>query len=113
MANLTGRLNKRVSLHNETASTPDGDGGFTKTWTALDPASVFAAIMPATPSQMERVLASTIQSSTSHIVEMRYHASVSTKTRITFGSRYLYVRGVQNVDEKGELLRLTCDEVIA
>jgi SPP1 family predicted phage head-tail adaptor len=105
-----GRLNRMVSLDTPT-QTADGQGGFTTTWAALSPARVGAAVMPA--STIERTLASTLQSTTSHIVEIRYHSAVTTKTRITLGSRYLYVRGVENIDEANVVLRLRCEEVAA
>jgi head-tail adaptor len=33
-------------------------------------------------------------------------------TRIMFGDRELFVKGVQNISEKGAWMRLHCEEVI-
>ena len=106
-----GDLKESVVLETPT-STPDGDGGFTESWAALDPSPVFASVLPATAGMMERIVAATVQADATHIVEMRYHAQVTTKTRLTFGSRYLQVRGVQNVDEANEVTRLSCVEIV-
>jgi SPP1 family predicted phage head-tail adaptor len=107
-----GAFEKRVTLENET-NTADGDGGTTSTFTAIDPGTVWASIRPSVAAMREQPIAGTVQATTTHVVEMRYHASVTTKTRITYGSRYLFVRGVENVNEENVLTRCYCDEVVA
>ncbi len=44
---------------------------------------------------------------------MRYHPQVTIDTRILFGARQLFVKGVQNVGERNRELRCVCEEVIA
>jgi SPP1 family predicted phage head-tail adaptor len=48
---------------------------------------------------------------TTHIVTIRYHAQVTFNTRITHKGRHLYVRGIQNPDERNIDLVLLCEEV--
>jgi head-tail adaptor len=100
---------------------PDGDGGFTQAWTSLSPPEVWASILPATARDLERVVANTVQASASHVVRMRFHDGVTTKTRLTkgprnpdgklpAGSRELQVTSVQNIEERNVELVLTCTE---
>lgn len=108
-----GDLTHYVALENPT-TTPDGDGGFTTTWAALSPSHAWASVVPATAGRLERIVASTVQSASSHIVEMRYHPGVTIQTRITLdGPRYLQVTGVQNVDEASVVTRLSCVEILS
>jgi len=103
-----GALRHRITLENPGAAVPDGDGGFTQTpWQPLFPSPVWASIAPASARDLERVGAGTervgagtVLSSATHIVTMRYHSGVTTKTRITFHGRTFNVTGVANPDER-------------
>lgn len=101
-----------VSLASITPSA-DTDGGYTEPTTPLSPATERVAIQSATPNNMESFVANTITAKATHIVDMRYRSDVTTKCRITYGSRVFAVRGVQNVDEKNRDLLVACEEVIA
>jgi head-tail adaptor len=116
-----GRFNQFVTLENPGGSTPDGDGGFTQAWMPLSPAQVWASITPATARDLERVVANTVQASASHVVRLRFHDGVTTKTRLTkgprnpdgtlpAGSREFQVTSVQNPEERDVELVLTCTE---
>jgi SPP1 family predicted phage head-tail adaptor len=118
-----GTLRHSVTLERPGAAVPDADGGFTQTWTALTPATVWAEIKPATARELERVVASAVQSTASHLVTIRYHPEVTTETRITkgrrnangslaSGSREFHIQGVQNPDERNIALVLVCTEVV-
>lgn len=104
-----GTLRHLITLQTP-ASAPDGDGGFTDTWTDL--ATVWASIVPATARDLERVVAGTVQSSATHLVTIRYLAGVTTKTRVVFGSRLFSVTGVQNPEERNISLVLVCQEIV-
>lgn len=71
---------------------------------ALIPLRVRAAIEPSPPSQDDR--------RTMHYVTIRYHAGVTIDTVIGFKGRELYVRGVQNVEERNVEMRLYCEEIV-
>ena len=107
-----GRLNKRVSLANPGAPVANGDGGFTQAWTDASPATVWAAIQPATARDLERMAAGTVLSTASHILTMRYHAGVTTQTRVTFGTRLFSVTGVMNPEERNAETIALCVEVV-
>ena len=75
---------------------PDGHGGSTVDWVPLDPPWVFAAIVTPGTRGVEKLAGDTAISLASEDVVMRYHAGVTTKTRIRFGARLLQVIGVKN-----------------
>jgi SPP1 family predicted phage head-tail adaptor len=105
-----GAMRHRITLQTPAAATPDGDGGFTETWTAL--ATVWASIVPATARDLERLVAGTVQSSATHLVTIRYLAGVTTKTRVVFGTRLFSVTGMQNPEERNISLVLVCQEIV-
>lgn len=108
----TGALRHYVRLENPGAAVPDGDGGFTQAWTALEPPMVWASIRPASARDLERSIAGTVQSTATHLVGMRYHAGVTTKTRVVFGTRIFHVQGVHNIEERNVELVLAVEEVV-
>jgi len=67
---------------------------------------VFAAIVPFAPG------ATSDDRALTHDVWMRHHAGVTLDTYLLFGTRKLFVRGLQNVEERGAWLRLLCEEVL-
>lgn len=111
-----GRMTHYVRLEDPGTPTADGDGGYTETWTALNPADAWCSVKAAGGRTGERRIASTVVAQATHEVVMRYHTGVSTKTRIRWRdqagtTRALSVVDVDNVDERGEVLRLSCVEV--
>lgn len=94
-----GLLNRRVSLSRTPQTTPDSDGF----WEPLSPEYVWASIQPAPPSDDGRVI--------THLVTIRYHAQVTVDTRILYGTRELFVKGVQNVNDQNVEMLLQCQEV--
>jgi SPP1 family predicted phage head-tail adaptor len=108
-----GSLRHRVTLA-APSRIQDNDGGYTEAWTALTPSPVWAAIEPATARNLERVVGNAVQATATHLVTVRYHSGITTRTRLTLGgSRYLYVRGVQDLDERGIGMTLACEEVVS
>jgi SPP1 family predicted phage head-tail adaptor len=89
----------------------DNEGGYTEAWAELG--TEWAAIEPATPARLERMVASTVQAVASHIVTMHYRDGVTTKARVKFGTRLFAIRGVQNPEERNIWLLLACEEVVS
>jgi len=102
-----------VQLQNPGAAAPNGDGGFSETWTDLTPATLYVSVEPASARDLERIAAGTVISSASHIVKGPYHAGVTTKTRVLFNGRTLAVTAVANPGERNVSLELVCAEVVA
>src|SRR3954471_3648394 len=88
---------KRVMVQNPGPAAPNGDGGFTLSWTDLPPAAD-ARIAPATQSALERLAAGTAITTATHVVTIPYRGGVSTKSRLIFDGRTLNVTSVQDPD---------------
>lgn len=99
-----GRLNRYVTLSKATRTSPDSDGFFE----ALSPAAVWASIDSLPPGSADDG-----DRTVGHVVTMRYHSGVTVDTRIVYGTRELFVKGVQNVNDANAELRLYCEEVQA
>jgi head-tail adaptor len=71
----------------------------------FQPDHIWAAIRPSPPGAFD-------EQKVTHIVETRYHPQITYNTRIKHRDRYLYVRGIQNVDEQNRQMFLLCEEVV-
>ncbi len=107
-----GDLRHRVLFQNPGPPVPDGDGGYTQTWTDLVPATWHVSIEPATAADLERIAAGTVLSTASHIVKGRHHPGVTTQTRMVFSGRTFSITGVANVEERGITMELVAVEVV-
>jgi head-tail adaptor len=87
-----------VTVQNPGPPVPDGDGGFTQTWTDGTPAMWYVAITPATQADLERLAAGTVISTASHVVRGDFHPEVTTLTRMLFGAQVFAITGTVNVD---------------
>lgn len=110
-----GQRRHLVTLENPGPSVPDGEGGFTQTWTPLE--SRYAEIKPATARDLERVTASTTISSASHVITMDHHPEATTQTRVSWVTKgelvhTANVTGVSNPEERSIDSILICEEVV-
>lgn len=96
-----GKFDKFVTLSRAPQTPGDSDGFFE----ALSPATAWVALEPLQPFESDGTRTQ------GFYVSMRYHDGVTVDTRIVYGSREFYVKGVQNVNEKNRELRLYCEEV--
>lgn len=108
-----GQYRHRVTLGNPGDPVPDGDGGYTETFTPLDPADWDCSIRLATQRDLERVAAGTVIAQATHLLNGRYHPQVTTETRVQFEGRTFHVTAVVNPDERDMELTLLCSEVVA
>ena len=107
----TGRRDKRVRLENPVRE-PDRYGRYTETWSALDPAEVFAHLSPASAGDLERVTAGTVIATAAFVVTLLYHPQVTVHTRITYGARQFQVKSLRNADEASRELVLVAEEIL-
>jgi len=103
-----GPLRHRVILQTQ-AATIDEYGDSTGTWSTT--ATLWADIRPVSGS--ERFSDQAIDAQVSHRIWMRYHASITTATRIKWGSRYFDINAVINHGERNHMMELHCTEVVA
>jgi head-tail adaptor len=110
-----GALEHRVTLQTAGTPVPDGNGGYTQTPTTLA-SRVPASVKPATPRDLERSVANTVQSSASHLVTVRYLTGVTTQTQLIFHDgatdRPMAISGMHDPDERHVFLVLACTEVV-
>jgi SPP1 family predicted phage head-tail adaptor len=97
-----------VRLDTPNTPVPDGQGGYTQSWTTLGTA--YAEIQPATTATLERLGANTVTANATHTVRMPWRTGVTTTTRVVFGTREFAITGLSNPDERNIDLMLICTE---
>lgn len=82
-----GELRQVVTLSNPTTVSPDGDGGYVQAYTPLDPATWRCAIEKASTQAAERFFAGSVIAQSSYILTGRFHAGITTQTRMVWVDR--------------------------
>jgi len=102
-----GKLRNLIVIQ---ASTPTrtASGSSEDVW--AQHAEVWASIHPVTGT--ESVSSNQLVSTTSHKITIRYLATVLTKMRVKYGTRYFDIESVQHPLEKGDKTILLCKELI-
>lgn len=103
-----GRRVHAITIETPGVPVPDGDGGYTQTWTPVT--AVYASIMPATVRDLERLRQGTVIAQASHVVTLPYVTGVTTKARVVFGARTFAIVGVATPEERPRELVLLCSE---
>jgi len=109
---MIGDFRHLVTFQDPSAAVPDGAGGYTQTWSDLQPATWFVAVQPAGAGDLERLAAGSVITPASHVVRGRYHPGVSTKTRMLFSGRTFAITGTRNVDERSIHMELVAVEQV-
>jgi head-tail adaptor len=112
-----GQRLHRVRFQDPGEAIPDGMGGFTEGWADLAPPEMFARIVPASPTDIERVGAGTVTASATHLLTAPFHKDVTTKTRVLWtdfiGRAHEFsVANVVNLDERCTTMVLVCEEKV-
>ena len=107
-----GAYRHLVTFQNPGAPVPDGDGGYTQTWTDCTPATWHVAITPATAGDHERRAAGTVLSEATHVVRGDFHPQVSTRTRMLLASQVFAITGVVNLELRGVTMECGAVEVV-
>jgi SPP1 family predicted phage head-tail adaptor len=103
-----GQLRHLVTVQNPTR-TATASGGYTESWTSAEPMTAWVHVAPVA-GVTEGVSAQVERAAITHEVTARYHSGITQRSRLAFGSRYLYVRGIQNLDERNQVMVLACEE---
>ena len=82
-----GDLRQVGTLSNPGTPVADGDGGFTQTYTALDPEEWRFAIERASVRAAERHFAGAVIAHGTYIMRGRFHPDITTQTRIVWTDR--------------------------
>lgn len=103
-----GRLGRhRVDIEQPVEGTADAAGEIPITWSVYA-SSVPVEILP--QGGREFYQAAQVQAEMTHLLKLRYLPGVTSKMRALFGTRELNILDVQNVDERGREMLLTCKE---
>lgn len=92
----------------QVTQTDNNSGGWTGSWATFH--EDYAKIRPFGMS--ERAQAATIDSKATHGISMRYHAGVTAKMRILFGTRIFEIEGVVNIEERGKEMFIRGVEIV-
>lgn len=103
-----GSLRHRITIESP-VSAPDGEGGYTETWSTFAN-RIPASVLPATTASLERLMAGAVQTTATDIVRIRYLSGISTAMRVRFESRVLGITGVSNPDGRRIEHVLLCTE---
>ncbi|MCX7900044.1 MAG: phage head closure protein [Methylocystis sp.] len=103
-----GALRHRVTLE-APSDTPDGVGGFTRSYAAVTP--LWARIEPV--AAQENFLAQRQEQETTHRVTIRWRAGVTRSMRFDHRGRKLLIRSVVDPDERRRFLVCRCEEISA
>jgi head-tail adaptor len=101
----------RVTLDNPGPPVATSDGGFTESTVPLQPAAMFASILPILDRDVERSTGGTVIALATHRVTMPWHPQVTIQTRLRFNGRTFSVISVANTEERNVELVLLCVEV--
>lgn len=104
--NPAAKHNRRVTIQNLSLA-PDGQGGFTESWT--NSSTVWCSIEPY--KGWERFQAGQLATPITHKIEMRYNRSLSTTSRLKFGTRYFEVKEALNRNEENRFLDIRAVEI--
>jgi SPP1 family predicted phage head-tail adaptor len=107
-----GQRTQVVTLQAPGLPVPDGDGGVIQGWDDLDPATVKAAIAPASARDLENIAAGTVITQATHVITIPYHPQVTTATRVVFRGRTFSLTGVVNLDERNVQMKCIGVEVV-
>ena len=107
-----GTYRHAVTLDEPGEPIPDPDGGWLETYTPLTPPTWHCSIEQAAARTLESIGAGSLVAQATHVVRGRYHAGITTHTRVTFKGRILNVLYVANVDERDLDTALVCAEVV-
>ena len=103
-----GLMRHRVTLQTNTPVEEASGGGYTDSW--ADTATLWANVQPAPAAGVEGVIAGAERVPLTHTVTTRYRSGITAKHRLKYGTRYLYVTGIQNVGERNREIVLACEE---
>ena len=96
-----GTYRQTATLSESSAPVANGDGDFSVSYVALNPAEWRCAIERASVSSAERNFASTIIAQATHVLRGRFHPAITTRTRIQWSDRNgdVHIVNVIDVDD--------------
>jgi len=102
-----GKLNREITIQYMTV-TRDSVGGLSTTWNDED--QVWASIEPLSMGAREYYAAQQIQEKVTHRIIIRHRWGLTSKKRISYGTRMFEIISVVDIEEKHKWLLLICRE---
>jgi SPP1 family predicted phage head-tail adaptor len=107
-----GARRHRVLFQAPGAPVPNGDGGYTHSWTDIGTA-IYCEVKPATQRDLERATAGTVLSTATSVITGPFMELVNTSSRAIFDGRTFSVIGKSTPAERKIEMILLCVEVVA
>lgn len=101
----TGDLRHEIVIEQNTAA-DDGGGDYVGSWSTLY--TTRAKITD--PKPYERISAEKLEHTVTHVFTIRYRTGIDTSMRISFDSRYFYIKSLINPGERNRWLVMTAEE---
>ena len=102
-----GRLRKRIVIQTNTA-TQDAAGQPIASW--ANTTTRWMAIEPL--SGRELLQAQALAATATHRVRMRYYSGLTVRHRLKYGTRYLEINAIRNIDERNAEHECLCTEIV-
>jgi SPP1 family predicted phage head-tail adaptor len=109
---MIGQYRHVVTVQHPSDPVPDGEGGYTETWTDASPATWHARIAPLTARDLERLVPNAVITSATVVIQGRYHPQILATSRLLFEGRIFTVTGVSNPEERNIETICLCVEVL-
>lgn len=108
MRHSVGSRDKRINLQSQ-IDVADGAGGATSSWALV--ATLWANVQPGEGREFweQKKLTPTL----SHVIELRYYASITPSMRFVYDSRIFKILAVVDPDETQTTLQCYCEEEVA
>jgi SPP1 family predicted phage head-tail adaptor len=103
-----GTLRHKIEIQEDEGTTRDAAGVVTPSWVTVNGGERWAGVKPISGNESE--IGGKQTARRSHEVTIRYLSGVTSKMRVKYGSRYLYIESVLNVDERNREMTLLCVE---
>jgi SPP1 family predicted phage head-tail adaptor len=101
-----GEYRHRITIQ-EKGMTPDGEGGWEEGWNDLQ--TVWAKIEPIQARQQYQF--NSVGVDASHRIKVRGGVAVKEEHQILFGTRTFEIKTIENIEERGIELVITCREM--
>lgn len=100
-----GMLNKKITIQRE-VMTPDGGGGFTRTWETLY--TTWGMIKPV--SANETMVSQQLEHTITHDIVIRYNGGIKPADSLLYGSIRFNIKSMINVDMKNIWTQIKAEE---
>jgi len=103
-----GELTHEIAIQQPTDGDPSESGECTKSWSTV--LNCWAKIDPTWGREYERAMQQCPEMTLLLTIRYSPDVTVTSAMRVMFGSRYLHIVSVRNIEERNEAVQLMCKE---